>query len=100
PTRLPSTPLPYTTLFRSYRTTERADRRADLVAALRQPRAQLDAQQCRGRGRDTTAEQRGEDAGGHRDHRHGLRLGGFEVPDVERSEEHTSELQSRFELVC
>src|SRR2546429_4447231 len=75
-----STLFPYTTLFRSQRPHADAERH-----------------------RESRALDRGHpwlrDPGGAGPRRHGRRLQGA-APQAERSEEHTSELQSRLHLVC
>src|SRR5260370_16505827 len=70
-----STLFPYTTLFRSHRTDQRGDQQADLAVEAYALVIDL------GRGR---------------------RLSGQAPPPpkVDRSEEHTSELQSHLNLVC
>src|SRR5699024_11311313 len=91
-----ATPFPYTTLFRSDRVHQRADdvhRQREhhggvLVGTEFQERLQV-AQLQGGRG---LAERQGGVA---------QLLGGLQFAvGADRSEEHTSELQSRFELVC
>src|SRR3712207_8694921 len=77
-----STLFPYTTLFRSRRNAERGAERP--AGFPRQP----------GRGRESGARGRGEDGGS------GLQLPLPEPRHYGRSEEHTSELQSRQYLVC
>src|SRR2546422_4619935 len=78
-----STLFPYTTLFRSPR--RRRQRRRHLVAAVGDTSA-VDGPSPRCQQRDAR----------QRDARAGVHL----VVDIERSEEHTSELQSRLHIVC
>src|SRR5699024_12118764 len=95
----PTSPLcPYTTLFRSSRTLGGADRAPDQISAcltrvssLPEIRASActDPRQGTWRKRGTESRSRGG----------GRRLGIARVR-AGRSEEHTSELQSRFDLVC
>src|SRR2546428_7500589 len=71
-----STLFPYTTLFRSHRRADQASQNIHLIWEIR----------CRGElreGRNTSA-----------------RLASPPVSRIPRSEEHTSELQSRSDLVC
>src|SRR5207249_11196739 len=97
-TRPPSPPLstlfPYTTLFRSVRTRdtmrrpelglevgeEREHRRLDLRFVLLAVRLEVSLVVVRAQAEEETLE--------------------VALPTRERSEEHTSELQSRFDLVC
>src|SRR3712207_7334545 len=79
-----STLFPYTTLFRSKLGQERADRRGTGGTDLLK---QVKANQLRNGRRD-------EDVGRER------LLGGHGAVEDQRSEEHTSELQSRQYLVC
>src|SRR3712207_8003821 len=75
-----STLFPYTTLFRS--------------AQARHPRTAL---------RHLVGPPRGDQEGqraGEVPHRGALQVGGPQCPGARRSEEHTSELQSRQYLVC
>src|SRR2546430_10433809 len=83
-----STLFPYTTLFRSYRLNERGavERIEDRSAALRDARAHRSASE--GLGERVRAWALGD---------RGSRTIG---PFTDRSEEHTSELQSQSNLVC
>src|SRR5207249_6345409 len=87
--------FPYTTLFRSC-----------LLHALLLPRRALVRARPRGRRlrpvprlRAPPRPARVPDADVRRDHDHGDALAAQRAPEP-RSEEHTSELQSRFDLVC
>src|SRR5699024_11385373 len=98
PTLAPCTPLlPYTTLFRS-RTFSNRHRGGTL-----QPQHPLSTFAPIGRlGRNTTSQKRASPwrlRGGSHEHR---ATSVHDAPAVTttRSEEHTSELQSRFDLVC
>src|SRR5690349_23790041 len=75
-----STLFPYTTLFRSLRFLEELPRGDD---AAKVPRQAVEDPELRGRQRDNVAMQ-----------------ADFHPLAVDRSEEHTSELQSRRDLVC
>src|SRR2546422_7572508 len=78
-----STLFPYTTLFRSRHLDEEEARRGVHL------------------GEDRAARERQPMVGGPRAHQTDPRPGlHVHVPDVCRSEEHTSELQSRLHLVC
>src|SRR3712207_8976605 len=86
-----STLFPYTTLFRSvHQPAQPADRRVELREEGKECRELTE--------REPTARQRvGAEA--HHDERPG-RLEPVDEPRERRSEEHTSELQSRQYLVC
>src|SRR5206468_10973388 len=77
-----STLFPYTTLFRS------RERVADIQKALQQQLVDPRRRHMHRLGRDHPVAQLGLVARGRRDR------------DADRSEEHTSELQSRSDLVC
>src|SRR5687768_17720227 len=76
-----STLFPYTTLFRSGGADERAQRHAGAAEQGVEERQRRIGQRCEGRA-DIGEEQ------------------AIECPGEARSEEHTSELQSRLHLVC
>src|SRR5207249_10469125 len=90
PSTPPLSPFPYTTLFRSQRDRRRAGRDPLLSCSARsdEPRA----------GRSTG--ERGRRRTASHSHTHLRDDGSFERGSEMRSEEHTSELQSRFDLVC
>src|SRR5689334_24853520 len=75
-----STLFPYTTLFRSGRATQRQDYQRESAQAHRE------GERHDSRGSESAVETVRRDAQG--------------AGDDERSEEHTSELQSQFHLVC
>src|SRR5438067_10176905 len=82
-----STLFPYTTLFRS----------GGVLRPVR-PAGQRVARRVPGRPPHAAAP---HDQGDQQDERGGRNVQGERGPDAaERSEEHTSELQSRFDLVC
>src|SRR5207249_10031716 len=99
-TRPAATRFPYTTLFRSGRT-ERPDVPGDHVVWWN---VGVDDPEARRHGRESEESARDiDDVGRHLDpailvHVEG-RPGRID-PGGDRSEEHTSELQSRFDLVC
>src|SRR5207247_5383443 len=92
PPPLPPPPFPYTTLFRSHHEVARqpAHRAERLLSAEPQPLPL----RCVGRGAHRPRPVAPEDL------RHGRRVGLDRGGDPPRSEEHTSELQSRVDLVC
>src|SRR5438067_4798501 len=82
-----STLFPYTTLFRSYGHAQVVEHAQVLLGGTAE-------------GGEVVAHDEGVDAGRHP---HGLQLAQGHLPAAgvaQRSEEHTSELQSRFDLVC
>src|SRR3712207_7310727 len=86
-----STLFPYTTLFRSYRDLAEFNRAELMVApALQTEGKHLQSAQGIGMGARGASTPAPPDANG----------GNGAEPDGERSEEHTSELQSRQYLVC
>src|SRR5207249_12034016 len=91
-----STLFPYTTLFRSHARALALDR--DVATRLRAPGFEGERAARRGDGRghlpreDVRLRPERRPGGGRRRHLH--------PRDPVRSEEHTSELQSRFDLVC
>src|SRR5699024_12545296 len=96
----PLTLFPYTTLFRSFELARQLDHQSH--AGCRERVAQRNRSAPRVDPRVVVVEaevvEEGEDL-------HGERLVELDQPDVveaepRRSEEHTSELQSRFDLVC
>src|SRR5437868_12931074 len=86
-----STPFPYTTLFRSGRSASYGLVRGAAHVA-RDPHRRLQLVRAVGAARISAGEAPQRD----------LRRRGAERPELRpvRSEEHTSELQSRFDLVC
>src|SRR2546430_7699993 len=84
-----STLFPYTTLFRS----RRIGLGAGDLAGLGERRHPVLA-------RPRRAEQVVEQPVGERGHQIALRVGEYHQPELLRSEEHTSELQSQSNLVC
>src|SRR5207249_6822623 len=93
---LRSTPFPYTTLFRSEAGDVRAHRRVEAADPADRRGRVLDAvPACEVLGREEriAVDERGLVG------RHAVDRAAVRVED-QRSEEHTSELQSRFDLVC
>src|SRR5699024_12695962 len=84
PPRPTPTLFPYTTLFRSARREPHPRPRGDAAAGDLGPRAPHPQ----------------EGRPGHDSHRAGTGRAALGPRDARRSEEHTSELQSRFDLVC
>src|SRR5207249_10616461 len=99
PPPLISPPFPYTTLFRSHGHLDDADLGVLLAAADRQRYAQLGVVAALGGHRTAFAAADGREDVLRRGLAHGAG-DGDEARRAPRSEEHTSELQSRFDLVC
>src|SRR2546428_13470753 len=93
-----STLFPYTTLFRSWwKRTERGG-----ALHLRRVRQPEDGRRRRGRAARHCRRRltRGDDHGGREENAHDVRLATWCEELDRRSEEHTSELQSRSDLAC
>src|SRR3712207_7546149 len=84
-----STLFPYTTLFRS-----------ELLLAREQAALPLDERHVTAERLERLGHLAADDAAAHDHHRAGDALGGGRLAVGPRSEEHTSELQSRQYLVC
>src|SRR5207247_9598199 len=85
-----STPLPYTTLFRSW----------DLAAAEKAGYEDFFLKEMHEQPTAIRDTLRGRIGSGSRLALDDLRMPEEQIQDVDRSEEHTSELQSRVDLVC
>src|SRR5438034_8717835 len=84
-----STLFPYTTLFRSHREHEQADRFLRHGARQEEEAPEEGDEQARGDARDPTTRRL-----------HAQEVRGQDDSRGDRSEEHTSELQSHSDLVC